>query len=402
MQSQSGVYSIIIVLLVIAMKEKIEPIIDQKHFRVTIKEEDRISKKETLTERSISPLPELKSSQNIGRSEYQDRYLNPALESVKNIKFLEETAQALIHRHKKAEGFNGTSVFIAEIGNKLIRLTLNLTEGDRQLVIKTFKKEFDDFFYRNRVKINLPQNAPADYLNTILQGINNVVKFIKSAQREIPAGTKQEFFFNSDLDANWKIDLIELIYRATPTGGVEIEELNLIQNKSTIGSEKIEAIQQIHADWIKNVWADFELVRRHHLGDAEEIKVNLDNINDIFTDLLIKRADGAAIDLEKNFFAKILPKTTPEKRKRTALIFLKSDVILKQLGEFAQLFIDDESSRLQITSLMNQIEQDLNLRTREIRNITSPRIIRSIIAVGNKIVGAREFSGAPPKTVRYS
>lgn len=361
------------------MKERIEIEAPVKHFRPVTRE------KTDLKEKALTPLS-VTEMESIGRAEYQERWLKPALAAVSNKNLFSETARAMEARLRKDIDALGSGIFIAEIENKLIRLTLNLTPADRRIVIDNFVRNFSKYCQEK----NLLSPETVNSLNPKVPGIENVIQYILGRRREIP-GKRQQFFYNSELDANYKIDLLELIYQTSESGELLIDEMNLVQNKSTVRSGDIEATQAAHQEWINNVWADLALVRQVELSGVEDLELRLDVIDDQLIDLLKRLEDQSELDMTNDFFKKIMPETVKEKKQQTALLYLRGEKILEKIDEFKALFSSDPKYKNLIATLIKQVRQELASRTRELRNISSPKIIHSQIAVGNKIIAEREY-----------
>ena len=107
-------------------------------------------------------------------------------------------------------------------------------------------------------------------LNT--KGVKSVVRFVRARKKihELSPVTIPAFYFNDFLDAQHKIDLIEIIQ------DVDSFIVNLIQVKSKeYKDDEIKNITQAHRRWVHENAVDLESYERaheNHSGDSAEYR----------------------------------------------------------------------------------------------------------------------------------
>jgi hypothetical protein len=186
--------------------------------------------KTDLTEINQFSIP--KDPYRLKKFEYDQLLQNARKDVLENPELLGTILQAV-----KAKTQNKRVDDFAKVENILIEKCISLTESDIDNLIRQLGKKFLEFL-RSTNRINEVTGQIRDDLitgrfNIDSRGIISTINFIRARINLLTKNPAQNFVigFNNLLDANYKIDLVELIFGKTQN---DIEQLNLIQIKSSV------------------------------------------------------------------------------------------------------------------------------------------------------------------------
>ncbi len=351
-----------------------------------------------IQERPLMEFPEV--AENVPNKEYYDKYFLPARN-----KLIADSRQNEKLNFKMVEAVKDKQMFdavkFAELENFFIRHCLNLSDRDISDLVSQFNENFTRWYFQNRDSINLDRQidekvAKGEYL-LAPEGIQSVIQFIKARQKlaSLESDFKHSFFFNSDLDARWKIDLIELIKPKQETAGM-IEQMNLIQVKTgAISEQEADEYIQSHKDWLIERVVDMEKLESlyfdkngNQIEAKERILSDMGKMGEIFLDVC---TCGTSNEIEQ--LMQDLDWQDLNDRQKGWLLWKNSKALIQALetaknsGELDDFYFDLISEK--ITTASNAFAQKARLFRLE-----SVNQINSIVARKSAIVSQIEIQSS--------
>ena len=200
------------------------------------------------------------------------------------------------------KGIKGNFNAYTQFMNSVTELCLSLSDDEIDNIMRRFKEtlrskadEYGSKFSLNESELlHLKNDVKVVSENkkifiTASVGIKSVAHFVRARKKlhALEPQTIPSFYFENYLDAQHKIDLIEVTERED--GAV----LNLIQIKSSDYREgDIENITQSHKEWVDGFTIDLEAYEKNYSEEPDdssqmkEFMTNVDKIQEVFLDLL--------------------------------------------------------------------------------------------------------------------
>ncbi len=329
------------------------------------------------SERRLDMLDVSKPHDKINRNEALAEAQN---ELVGNAAMYENLLIAL----KKKE--NGNVSGFAHIENLFVEYAENLSDDEIDSIVRQFNTGFKKYIMSRRGAIDVTpkqfEKITRGEIDIRSNGIKSVVNFIRGRKAILNLSPAQsyDFYFETGLDAHYKIDLVEMIYGEDES----IETMSLIQIKSSIPPEyEQEEITKTHREWIDSAVMGIEDLESEYLyGLAEGIPIehmtgNISEVLEVLEDLCTDPA-GFNPDL---FLSRLGLDDLNNKQK--AWLLKKYLKILEEeinIG-ISEGYVGNEDAEM-IISKLRETETKLVTKTRLPRNLSFIHNIDSVIAVG--------------------
>lgn len=346
----------------------------------------------TTADRTLRSIPDSK----VGRPEEltpRERvsYFEAAYNAIVGNKKLER----LVVKALKRTDIKDMTAF-AQVMNTFTEYCVSLTDKEIDDLLRNFKMKLMQNVHSYAAEFALTENDERsirmgrlgaetfdESLNT--KGVKSVVRFVRARKKihELSPVTIPAFYFNDFLDAQHKIDLIEIIQ------DVDSFIMNLIQVKSKeYKDDEIKNITQAHKRWVYENAVDLESYERtheNHSGDSAEYRKfsqTVSNLEDVFLEVLLDSNAIKDIDVLAERFQ--LSGVTQSQR-----IWIMSHYIKISLNLLEKMEKDNMLTKPQvdvIESFFKKIKSQLDVLTQPKDRFNGISEIHSICTNEDKVV----------------
>jgi hypothetical protein len=288
----------------------------------------------------------------------------------------------------------------SSIENLFIEYCINLSDDEVEALVRQFNLGLSEYARNNTGSIP-PQHRDPEKIRQMKlnpRGILSVLEFIRARKTllELDPATEYTFTTEDDLDARYKIDIIEYIYD-TSDGNRNIDTMNLIQVKSSEprDSEKHKILDG-HRSWINSSVMDFEAFRREYTNGIpdrltlNEITENIEVLSFILQDIC---TDQNGFKPE-NFLTKLDLEKMTNKHKAWILSEYMPSIKagIKRTVENGEISAEDAD---EIIRVLEELLAKVYSKGRLPRNISRVRSVNSIIAIGQRIISTTSIKSKP-------
>lgn len=235
------------------------------------------AKKAPLSARHLNSFPKPENIERFNVGQHNQALEKARQEILNNTQTNEKLNRLMIKAIQAKEGMN--VVWFSQIENLFIKNCVNLTDGEIDSLVRQFNEKFRRWYNEHRGTIEVTgktmQEIQTGHWDILPNGIRSVVHFLRARRRLLESQPKQnyEFLFDDALDARWKADVVEVIFREDD-GNLIIDELNLIQIKSSQPTrEEKSSITSSHRNFFSGGILSPEQLENVFLGETDRVQI---------------------------------------------------------------------------------------------------------------------------------
>jgi hypothetical protein len=283
----------------------------------------------------------------------------------------------------------------AQLMNTLTEKCISLSDTEIDSVIRKFKESLRSRATKYATNFNLTgkqlenlqtgmwnDRNPKAALNP--EGIKGVARFVRARKmvHALEPKTIPSFYFENYLDAQHKIDLIEVTERED--GAV----LNLIQIKSfEYKPGDIEDITRSHKAWVDGFTIDLEAYEKNYSEEPEdspqmkEFMTNVDKVQDVFLELLT----GEDVFSKELLFERLGIGNRPKIQQ----IWILNEYLPQVLEALDMLKVEGtigDSEYLTLMPVFDEIRKQLEAVKYQKKDMTGVAEVHSLCTVNEKVV----------------
>lgn len=338
-------------------------------------------------EQPMEQLPKTHEREGI-RADERTEILSKAFEKLVNNENLYER---FIHAVAMKE--NGSVGELSAIENLFIHYCIDLSPQEIKIIVESFLTNCKRWFSGHKDKI-----VASRYLEEKItkgegilysEGIISVIEYIKFRRESVKTESNQEieFYVNSTYDAQWGIDLFELI-QDRQSSVPSIQRMNLVQIKTgKLEDWEIALIQKNHEGWLNGPLLDFNALEKWYVEDpqkqiekAKKLIDNLGAIETIFTDICTSPTSLSADEM----LSKLGLDTLSDKGKAW-IVWKYIPVLISHLEQARKDGAVDDDGYYNIKQTLQSVHDELTARARLPRNLVEIKEIYSTVVYGGKI-----------------
>ncbi len=279
----------------------------------------------------------------------------------------------------------------SSVENIFVKYCQNLSDTSIDSIVRQFNIGANEYASKNKgvlsEKILTPEMLKSEKLNA--SGIKSVVNFIRARKKLLDTDppTEYQFYVEDELDAKYKIDLIECIYKHDGDRLV-VDTMNLIQIKSSEPTDDEQGrILSSHKSWIVSSVMDFDSLKKEYTdGIPEDITIEsiARDSEEVETILLDICTDPGGFNPDEFIKRLDLEQLT---NKQKAWLLMDYSSIIKDHVRKSHLngTVTEDQSR-EIIVALDMLEAKVRSKAKLPKNIAHIANVNSIIAVGAKIV----------------
>jgi len=289
----------------------------------------------------------------------------------------------------------GNVLLYAELTNRITEACISLSDAEIDSVVEKFKRTLRskaaeyalEFGLTGKQLENLQTGRwndrdPGRELNPL--GIKSVVHFVRARKKlhAISPQTFPAFYFENYLDAQHKIDLVEVLE------GAEGMIVNLIQIKShEYNPEDIKNITQSHRDWADEFTTDLESYEKNFSVEPNdspkfrEFFEKVDNITDVLVDVLT-----GEVEPNKNLLCEKLGIGNLPKIEQIWILENYLPIVREDLGAMISGGLIDAENAEKISAIISDLEKQLEKVRNHRKNLNGVSEIHSLCTVGERVV----------------
>lgn len=329
-----------------------------------------------------------------------DAFPDPHTDRESREKALELARRDIVENEKLYEAFvkgvrdkgNGGEVQLARIQNALTKRCVDLSDEQIDSVIRQFTHRLGEWYSARRGEFGLDERKDVEIRRVNgsvinADGVKSVVRYLRARSAELSSegAPRHMYCFENSLDAHYKIDVVEMLYRASDEG-VVIDEMNAVQIKNSIPSEEAAAaIESDHKEWALEKLLSYRKFMALKLGKEAGAEARADAgaeasaMQELLIDLMTSPEEVTAASLAERL--KLGGASAPEK---AAIVFGKADAFRAAVDELVREGYADQEWKARLDGAYGELAASLSAKIGIPAKRAPIRRISSSIVVNGK------------------
>lgn len=302
-------------------------------------------------------------------------------ELVNNEELLSAYLNGFLMKHRRKLGVAGSfAVPLAMVGNRFIAKCLEFTDEQIDTLVKKFNTRFGAYLNE---KTGYSNDLTDKQLDSV--GIKSAIKYIRSREKVFENSTnKLHYFFENNLDARYKIDLIEVETSANEHGELIIETINLIQVKSgELSPKEREDIFNDHKEWNDSV-NSFELRQKNIFLEKlteEVLKKNSAEAKDLLLDIC---SDPEKREFKPDAFIATLDLGEINDRHKVYILLRYAKLLRRMVPGIQKEYNLNEEYTNAVLDAIKKLEDRIRKLEKELEPLKDPDVNSVTVVIGEK------------------